>query len=283
MEIGQLQAGDYLTFVENDSQNYVSDDLLLLRNAIKVNEVGEMEINKPYRISEGRILLVTQGKAVYQMNMIDYTLEPFNAFIVPANCVVVIKNVSKGFDLQAMSIKDLGENVFFPEVLQVSLADDDWRLMSEYINLLWHIVHRQKFSLSSVHQIQEAMLCELGLIYSALQTQTAGSQPSHVQRLFSGFVRLINEYGAREHHISFYAERLFITPNRLSELVKEQSGETVIQWVNRAIILEAKVLLRHSDLKNYEIAERLNFPNASFFNKFFRKQTGQTPLEYKKS
>lgn len=53
--------------------------------------------------------------------------------------------------------------------------------------------------------------------------------------------------------------------------------------IAHAIILEAKVLLRHGDLKNYEIAERLNFPNASIFNKSFKKKTGQTPLGYKES
>lgn len=56
-----------------------------------------------------------------------------------------------------------------------------------------------------------------------------------------------------------------------------------MQWINRAIVLESKVLLRHGDMKNYEIAEKLNFPNASFFNKFFKKQTGMTPMEYRKS
>lgn len=282
MDIGHLQTNVYHNYIANDGQNYVSDELLLLRNAIKVNKVGEMETGKPYRVAEGRVILITRGHAVYQMNMIDYKLEPQTAFVIPAGFIVVIKSVSEDFNIQAMSIKDMGESSMFPEVTRIPLGINEFQRMADFINLLWKVVHCPSYSLSEVHYLQKAMLEDLSYIHQKSNCMTE-SRPSHIQKLFSDFVGLVNKYGAQEHHIAFYADKLFITPNRLSNLVKQQSGETVIQWINRAIILEAKVLLRHSDLKNYEIAERLNFSNASFFNKFFRKQTGQTPLEYKEN
>lgn len=282
MGIGQLKTDDYADYVENDGMNFVTGDFLLLRNAIKVNKVGEMETGKPYRISEGRLLMVTRGKAVYQMNLIDYLLEPSTVFVVPSGSIVMVKSVGEGFNLQSMSIKDMGENSSFPDVLQIKLNDDDWQRMSDYVCLIWKVVHCKGFPVSSVRHLQAAMLDDIRNAYGA-SAQVGDKRLSHTQDVFSKFVRLVNEYGPQEHHIRFYADRLCITPNRLSNLVKEQSGETVIQWINRAIILESKVFLRHSDLKNYEIAERLNFPNASFFNKFFKRQTGQTPLQYKES
>lgn len=282
MGIGQLRTDDYADYVENDGMNYVSNDFLLLRNAIKVNKVGEMETGRPYRISEGRLLMVTQGKAVYQMNLIDYELVPSTAFVVPSGSIVMVKNVGEGFNLQSMSIKDMGENTSFPDILKISMKEDDWQRASDYVNLIWKVIHSDSFPVSSVRHLQAALLDDLRHVYDS-SGQTVKRHSSHTQEMFSIFVRLVNEYGAREHHISFYAGKLCITPNRLSNLVKEQSGETIMRWVNRAIILESKVLLRHSDMKNYEIAERMNFPNASSFNKFFKKETGQTPLEYKKS
>lgn len=280
MNIEQLQTDSYQNYIENDAQNFVSNDFLLLRDAIKVNKVGGMGTGRPYRISEGRMLLITQGRAVYQMNMIDYELEPYKAFVVPSGSIVVVKEVDEDFNLQSISMKDMGENSFFPEVLQVKVNNEDWLRLSEYVNLMWKVIHRRSFSVSCVRHLQAAMLDDLKHIFVSSQQDT-DKRPTHTQHVFSKFVRLVNEYGSREHHIHFYADHLFITPNRLSNLVMEQSGETVLQWVNRAIILEAKVLLKYSELKNYEIAERLNFPNASFFNKFFKRQTGLTPLEYK--
>jgi AraC-like DNA-binding protein len=282
MNIEQLHTEGYQDYIKNDAQNFVSSDFLLLRDAIKVNKVGEMETGKPYRISEGRLLLITQGRAIYQMNMIDYELEPSTAFVVPSGSIVVVKEVDEEFNLQSISMKDMGENSSFPNVLQVKMNNEDWLRISEYVNLIWEVIHRRSFSVSCVRHLQAAMLDDLKHIFVSGK-QNTDWHPTHAQDLFSKFVRLVNEHGSREHHVRFYADHLFLTPNRLSNLVKEQSGETVLQWVNRAIILEAKVLLRYSDMKNYEIAERLNFPNASFFNKFFKKQTGLTPLEYKNS
>ena len=54
-----------------------------------------------------------------------------------------------------------------------------------------------------------------------------------------------------------------------------------MEWVNQAVILEAKVLLKHSDLLTYQIAD--HFPNPSFFSKFFKRMTGMTPQEYQRT
>lgn len=281
IEIGHLSADDYTKSVSNDEQNFVTDDLILMRNGIKVTLVGEL--GKPYRIEEGRILRITSGKATYQINMLDYDLDAFTVIGIPAGSIIMIKEYSDDFNLQAMSIKDLQEEYAFDSVWTMRLGNDDWQRMSAYTSLIWQVVHKRELSMDTVRHLQMAMLNDLRNTDATAQKGNPAPRQSRVQHEFSEFVKLVNKYGYREHRIPFYADKLFVTPNHLSTLVKQQSGETAAGWINRAIILEAKVLLRHSDLKNYEIAERLNFPNASFFNKFFKKQTGQTPLEYKES
>ena len=56
-----------------------------------------------------------------------------------------------------------------------------------------------------------------------------------------------------------------------------------LQWINQSVVLEAKVLLKHSDLLIFQISDELNFPNPSFFSKFFKRMTGMTPAEYQKT
>lgn len=56
-----------------------------------------------------------------------------------------------------------------------------------------------------------------------------------------------------------------------------------MDWLNEKTLLQAKVLLRHSDLMIYEIADRLGFPEPTAFNRYFKREAGMTPLEYKKS
>lgn len=56
----------------------------------------------------------------------------------------------------------------------------------------------------------------------------------------------------------------------------------ILDWINQSIIQEAKILLKHSDLLVYQISDELNFPNPSFFCKFFKRMTEITPQEYQK-
>ncbi|WP_368205051.1 helix-turn-helix domain-containing protein, partial [Bacteroides caccae] len=72
-------------------------------------------------------------------------------------------------------------------------------------------------------------------------------------------------------------------PRYLNTLIRQTSQQTVMDWINQSIILEAKVLLKHSNLLVYQISDELNFPNPSFFCKFFKRMTGMTPQEYQKS
>jgi AraC-like DNA-binding protein len=78
------------------------------------------------------------------------------------------------------------------------------------------------------------------------------------------------------------AEQLLLTPNHLSAVVRQQSGQTVMQWLNERTILQAKVLLKHSEMSNSEIAFQLGFNEATLFSRFFRRETGMSPKEYRK-
>ena len=95
------------------------------------------------------------------------------------------------------------------------------------------------------------------------------------------FTTLVNEHAACEHSIAFYADRLCLTPNYLGAVIREASGQTVMQWIHRYIIQQAKLQLKYSDQPIWQIAESLNFPNPSFFSKFFKRETGMTPAEYR--
>lgn len=64
-------------------------------------------------------------------------------------------------------------------------------------------------------------------------------------------------------------------------MVLSTSGVGAKEWIDRAVISTAKVLLRHSDKQTSEIADELNFPNVSFFCKYFKRLTGSTPLQYR--
>lgn len=86
----------------------------------------------------------------------------------------------------------------------------------------------------------------------------------------------------REHHnVGFYAEKLALTPKYLSKLIKDVSGVSASQWINDYIIVEAKTLLKSSEMNVSQISDYLNFPTPSFFSKYFKQHTALTPKQYR--
>ena len=73
---------------------------------------------------------------------------------------------------------------------------------------------------------------------------------------------------------------MHVTPHHLSATIKKASGQSVMYWINRATVQDAKILLKTNGAMGYEIAYRLNFPSASAFSKFFKRETGLTPRMY---
>ena len=84
------------------------------------------------------------------------------------------------------------------------------------------------------------------------------------------------------HEVQYYAEKLYLTPNYLNELVKKVTGMPAKQIIQTKLINESKKYLLYSDLTIAEISERLSFETPSYFIRFFRKRTGCTPLQYRK-
>ena len=81
--------------------------------------------------------------------------------------------------------------------------------------------------------------------------------------------------------MKFYANKLCLTPNYLSGVVKEYTGKTATEWVNDFVILEAKIMLKDTGYSIQEISDRLHFPDQSTFGKYFKKLTGVSPKMYR--
>jgi AraC-like DNA-binding protein len=103
------------------------------------------------------------------------------------------------------------------------------------------------------------------------------------QMLLKKFIQLVNNYYLEKRTIEEYAELLHITPNHLSQSVKAASGKNALAFINERIITEAKTLIRYTDYDMAEIAWQLSFSDPANFGKFFKRNAGLTPLEFRKA
>jgi len=106
--------------------------------------------------------------------------------------------------------------------------------------------------------------------------------PTYNYTLLRNFQKLIEKNYTSLKLPKEYAELLFITPNHLNALCSAMLGIPAGEVIRNRIALEAKRLLIHKELSVAEIADKLNFADNSYFTKFFKKQAGLTPEEFRK-
>lgn len=104
---------------------------------------------------------------------------------------------------------------------------------------------------------------------------------SHSSEVFLDFLRLLPQNYEKHHDIQFYADRLAITTIYLSRIVKRHSGQTVKEHIDRLLLSEASLLLKRTDKSVASIAEALSFATPQSFCKFFAKNKGLSPRQYR--
>lgn len=137
-----------------------------------------------------------------------------------------------------------------------------------------------QFKQQQEHNFLQSLL--MWLFNTIPEKLAANKHYSRKQILCHQFMQLIREHGTHEHQVPFYAEQLCITPRYLYEItVRYLNGKTPKQLIDEQLIAEIKVLLNEPRLSVTEIAEQLNFADQSYLTRFFKKNTGFSPKEFR--
>lgn len=142
------------------------------------------------------------------------------------------------------------------------------------------------FRIALAKNLLYSLLIEVGSIYynQLKDLEKKESKPNSYQedQVYKFFTLLLKHH-KEERAMQFYADKMCLTPKYLSTVIKEKTGRTAFSWVNEALIASTKYMLKTTDKTILQISEELNFPNPSFFGRFFKKHTGMTPVQYRES
>ena len=101
------------------------------------------------------------------------------------------------------------------------------------------------------------------------------------QILVKRFFHFLEENHRKNLTLNEYAQMIGVTANHLTQTIKQLTGKTSTQIIKDKQLLEIKRLLVHTNLSVSEIAAQLNFDDQSYFTKFFKRETGKTPLQFR--
>ncbi|WP_317345418.1 helix-turn-helix domain-containing protein [Phocaeicola plebeius] len=276
-----------------NTSRFLTSELELLRSIQGIADVIHFIPieGQPYRLTEGRVVFFRAGTLRLRINLREVEFKESDLLAVSPGTVFEFLYISSDLDLAMLAFSNsLMENWQKEDLLQTYLQgivfasifnSEGRQRMEQLFALLWEVVHDRPFPRASVQSLISLYFHQLDFVRKRSQS-TERQQHTRQEDIFNRFLELVNKYAVRERSIAFYADWLFLTPRYLSTLVRQASGRTVMDWVNEAVMQEAKLMLRHTDKLVYQIADELNFPNASFFSKYFRRMAGMTLNDYRR-
>ena len=245
----------------------------------------------PFIINDHRLGMITRGEGFVNFNLVDRHLSAGTLIYLGPGTIINPIRFSDDLEIRGIGLFDDFPMPFaagqFPPAFngqvrdfQLPVSDADQQTVRSILDILWHLVHQPDYHRPTASSLVAALMHHYDRLFH-LQADTLAATRSREQTIFDRFIQLVNQHCREHHQISYYADRLCLTERYLGTVVRQTSGATAKEWIDRALITQAKVLLRHSDKSVLQISEDLNFPNPAFFSKYFKRLMDMTPLEYK--
>ena len=244
-----------LDIINHLEYRFINDDLGMVISFIQMGS-KLFHTGQPYRAKEGRIIRILQGTGRISINLIEYEVSAHQIIIIPDNSLIELLEISPDYDFQvivpacnflpALPGSILSET-YTRNGIVLSLNEEEWTQAEMFFTLLWNILHSSPYRRETVQHFIISLLYNLKYTYEQTRTTTP-LRLSRREEIFRRFIALVNEHSKQKRSVNFYADKLCLTPHYLSTIIREASGQTVMQWINQSVILEAKVLLKHSDL-----------------------------------
>lgn len=245
---------------------------------------------EPTRLSHALIAVATAGHCNIKVNIKEYELEaPMLLTLMPGQ-IVEFGEASINFEGYAIALsKRFIDIVNLPGWQQQymniynnpvrELSPEVQGAMKVFFSILYHAAEDSEnpFRLQVIENLIRVFYYGGLSKFHNLKDMQQGQKNSIVER----FIELVRQHYREERQIGFYADRLCITPKYLSKLVKENTGRSAGEWIENHVILDARAMLQSSDMTIQQIAASLNFPNQSFFGKYFKRATGLSPKQYR--
>lgn len=249
-------------------------------------------VTNPVKFSSTVSIFLRKGVCEADLDLIRHKLEAPCIINIPDGHVLQPEKVSEDFEASFLVMsKKMIENVLL-------LCTDTWFYPAmrnhHIINVDPEIVPRIDALFSRMRTITKDDNVEAKyrtLIYNMVAFLFNEGQhiyrpfrndiPGNSGRLAERFIQLVRQNFKAHRFLDFYADELQVSRKHLSRTLKEQTGYTAAEWIDRFIILEACVLLKSSNLHVQQIADELNFTSQSFFGKYFKKHMGISPREYR--
>ncbi len=252
-------------------------------------------LKSPHKFDFFMMMLHTNGAAKIKIDMVEYDLnQQTNLVKIAPGQIISVESYSEDFDATIMILSQR----FFESLLiyingsiplrigartehVTALNQHEKGVLDIFIRAVRHVLSDKENPFRK--QVVQHII--MAIFYSSEQIRNIDSNDpprTNADVLSKEFLRLAKENFRQERQLQFYADKLCITPRYLSRVVKESTNSSAAEWIERYVILEARALLKSTNMTIQQISDELNFPSQTFFGKYFKRRMGISPKEYRR-
>ena len=264
----------------------------LLIDVAWVHELRGFIVDEPHSLGFFDDILVTRGTGWFWLDSHRHAVRPGAVFFTtPGQVRQWDTNQLDGICLffEDLFIKEfLQDDAFLhrlpyfhtdPARAALSLAPvAARRVRSRLAAMQRELAHYRRDSVDLLRAQLHETLIVLAREYAAAH-RVASQRPTH--RVVSKFMELVERDAARRHRIADYAAELAVTPGHLSVLCTQYVGQRAKRVLDSVLASRARRMLLYTDESAARVAASLGFEDPSYFSRFFRRETGQTPKEFR--
>lgn len=277
---------------------FIDDNLDVEQNLLDFEVSYSRPFSYPFKLTFTSAVLCCKGSIRATVNRHEYVVGSNDVLIVQSGSIVEFLSGSDDLKIIAMAFEDkCNDDLFNGSAMNASSY-----IMHRSVPVLMHLdeaeMQQQKRLYKEIRQfyssVDVAYRSEVVKGYLFVSTASflsklgeGGGQDdvlyegSRENELYLQFMDDLQVYGSKERMVSFYADRCCVSPKYFSKMIHLASGKTPIQLIKERVIVEAKVLLNSTDMSIQQIAEALNFPNDSFFCRYFKQEVKVSPMKYR--
>lgn len=269
----------------------------ILSNNRDADKIININLEAPFTFNGLVFAICLKGNGRIKIDFKEYYTEENSLLIILPNQIAENIEHSEDFFIEIFALSldflseipiskdfDLPHRIARNPVLNLSEKDKE-NILRYHSFIIDTFSNDRSFLFEQIIQsLLHALLMEVVIIYSNRESKLNQEKvSSRSEDIVEQFLKLLKDHYKEGRSASFYSEKMFITPKYLSSTLKRVTGRSINFWIEDAVILGAKILLKSTTLTAQQISDELNFPNSSYFGRFFKKHTGMTPKSYREN
>ena len=274
--------------LENMNVYSICDDIILLDKPVIIST-----LHYPFKVDVTTAIISIKGTTEGNINLKPYITNGACFITIQAGQIMEYKSISEDFEGLFIIMSKKFTDSLMPNAQErlplsstitdnpvVPLDEEGLAGMMGYFEMIKKLILVE----NHLYRMEVARYLTLAFLYGAgfyFHKFADKRKKTHNEALIEKFLHLVQMHYKEQRGLEFYADKMCITSKHLSRVLRESGSKSANDLIDDHVALEAKALLKSTNMTIQQISDELNFPSQSFFGKYFKRVTGMSPKEYK--